>query len=144
MRIVVATSLVLAALSSLVGCGSSDECSPVEVTGEGEAAAGTASCAMQIAIGDSTYSPSCTPVRHDALGEFLVEGDHVGQHIEARLLEGIPQEQAVALRMRSLHGPQVDEGRCGRWSLALAFGLDRSAEKSLARSVAAEAPAKSA
>ncbi len=142
MRIILATSLILVSLSSLVGCGSSDECHPVEVTGEGEAAAGTASCAMQIAIGDTTYSPSCTPVRHDALGEFLVEGDSVGQHIEARLLAGIPQEQAVALRMRSPHNRRVDEHRCGRWSLALAFDLDRSTEKSLRRSVAAEEPAK--
>ena len=144
MRIVVATSLVLAALSSLVGCGSSDECSPVEVTGEGEVAAGTASCAMQIAIGDTTYSPSCTPVRHDALGEFLIEGNGAGQHIGARLLEGIPLGQAVALHLSSPYTRRVDAHRCGRWSLAAAVGLDRSTEKSLAGSVAAEQPTESA
>ncbi len=117
---------------------------PSRVTGEGEAAAGTASCAMQIAIGDTTYRPSCTPVRHDALGEILVEGNGVGQRIEARLLEGIPQEQAVALHLSSPYSRRVDGHRCGWWSFAAAGELDRSTEKSLARSVTAEEPAKSA
>lgn len=142
MRILLTSLLLLAGLGSVSCMTSSGECSPVEIGGEGDSAGGTSSCAYQIAIGDTTYVPEwCTPVRHEALGAPIAAGDGGGLHLEARLLIGIPQEQAIALHTSSRYTSRAEEHRCGRWSFTPATELDRSAQKSLARSVAEETSA---
>ena len=132
--------LLLAAVGATPACSTSDECSPVEVTGEGEAAAGQASCAWQLSIDGVTYTPGCAPISHAALGDVIVDGDSMGTHIVARTIVDVPQDQAVALFTRSPYDRETRariERRCGRWTLAPSIELDGDAVRSLARSVSA-------
>ena len=136
MRAIYAAVLLAASIGGLPACGSSDECHPDEVVGEGDVAGGQASCAWRLAIGDVTYVPSCEAVPRRALAGVVVDGDASIGHVVARALIGVPQEQAVAMhtRLRGVDDAQL-ERRYGRWSFAPATDLDGASERSLLRSV---------
>lgn len=144
MRAISSIALLVMSLAMLPACSGIDECGDaLEVTGEGEAAAGQASCAWRLAIDGVTYLPGCARVPPAELGDIIVDGESAGMHVVARTIVGVPQEQAVALFIKVPRDPdrQRNENRCGRWSMSSSVELDprtaRSMEKSLAAGAAA-------
>jgi hypothetical protein len=96
-------------------------------------------CVTEVAYDGREYSPWCIGVQPRLLlEEPLVRGTDVNTDYEARLIEGVLPELAIAVAT-SYPNASGDtrqlENRCGRWRLAPEVGLDQETAERIARRV---------
>jgi hypothetical protein len=104
-----------------------------------ESAEGAASCPSTIELDGTTYYPACVEVRPALLrSSAVLTGGDVNVRYDARLIEGVAADDAIALRTRVPNAPRQDarmDERCGVWQLATASGLPRGDAKAIAKRV---------